>query len=56
MSDERFSQHLANQLDAIRTAGTFKSERVIDSAQGADIQVAGNTVPLTYHGIIIKST
>ncbi|HMP17486.1 MAG TPA: glycine C-acetyltransferase, partial [Gemmatales bacterium] len=44
MSDARLSEHLSRQLDEIRTAGTFKTERVIDSAQGAEIQVAGKTV------------
>lgn len=44
MSDARLSEHLAKQLDEIRSAGTFKKERVIDSAQGADIQVGGKSV------------
>lgn len=44
MSDGRFTEHLTKQLDEIRAAGTFKSERVIDSAQGADIEVAGKSV------------
>jgi glycine C-acetyltransferase len=44
MSDIALTQHLAKQLDEIRAAGTFKSERVIDSAQGAEITVAGKTV------------
>lgn len=44
MSDARLSQYLAEQLEGIRAAGTFKSERVIDSPQGADITVAGKSV------------
>ena len=44
MSDARVSEQLAKQLDEIRNAGTFKKERVIDSAQGADIQVGGKSV------------
>ena len=44
MSDARVSEQLAKQLDEIRSAGTFKKERVIDSAQGADIQVGGKSV------------
>ncbi len=44
MSDARVSEHLAKQLDEIRSAGTFKKERVIESAQGADIQVGGKSV------------
>lgn len=44
MSDIALTHHLAKQLEEIRAAGTFKSERVIESAQGADINVAGKTV------------
>jgi len=44
MSDGRVSEQLAKQLDEIRSAGTFKKERVIESAQGADIQVGGKSV------------
>ncbi len=39
MFDERFKLHLASQLDGIRKAGTFKSERVIVTPQGASIRV-----------------
>jgi glycine C-acetyltransferase len=34
---DRYSEHLANQLDEIRAAGTFKAERVITSRQSAHI-------------------
>lgn len=44
MSDTRLTEHLAKQLDDIRNAGTFKKERVIEGAQGADIQVGGKSV------------
>jgi glycine C-acetyltransferase len=44
MSDQRLTDHLSKQLDDIRAAGTFKRERVIDSAQGAEIKVGGKTV------------
>jgi glycine C-acetyltransferase len=44
MSDQRLTDQLSKQLDDIRTAGTFKRERVIDSAQGAEIKVGGKTV------------
>ncbi len=36
----RFQQHLASQLDAIRAAGTFKAERVIQTAQGTHVRVS----------------
>jgi glycine C-acetyltransferase len=36
-----FQKHLARQLDEIRQAGLYKNERVISTAQGARIQVAG---------------
>jgi len=35
-----FSQHLSEQLAAIRAAGTYKSERVITTPQGTMIRVA----------------
>ena len=35
-----FKQHLANQLTAIRSAGTYKNERVIMTPQGVTIRVA----------------
>ena len=38
--DQRFLDHLKTQIDGIREAGTYKSERVITSRQGADIRVA----------------
>jgi glycine C-acetyltransferase len=38
--DKNFSNHIAHQLEEIRAAGTFKSERVIITAQGATIRVA----------------
>lgn len=45
---EDFHNHLNNQLDAIRTAGTYKRERIITSPQRAHIDVpasgAGKTV------------
>jgi len=39
--NDSFRQHLLEQLDAIRAAGTYKSERVISTPQGAQIRVAG---------------
>jgi len=35
-------QHLNSQLDEIRAAGLFKGERVISTAQGARVSVAGS--------------
>ncbi len=40
--DSKFDVHLSQQLDAIQQAGTFKRERVISTAQGAEIRVGGN--------------
>jgi glycine C-acetyltransferase len=36
-----FTQHLAAQLDLIRTAGTYKSERIISTPQGSTIRASG---------------
>lgn len=36
----RFQEHLAAQLDAIRTAGTYKTERVIQTPQGTHVRVS----------------
>ncbi len=36
----RFQEHLKNELDSIREAGLYKSERVITTPQSADIRVA----------------
>src|SRR5579864_5496084 len=35
-----FKEHLAGQLSAIRSAGTYKNERVIVTPQGTTIRVA----------------
>ncbi len=37
-------QRLIAELDAIKSAGLFKAERVIESQQSAEIKVAGSTV------------
>lgn len=39
-----FKNHLQTQLDAIREQGLYKNERIITSAQGAEITVGGKTV------------
>jgi glycine C-acetyltransferase len=36
----RFQEHLATQLDAIRAAGTYKAERVIQTPQGTHVRVS----------------
>ncbi len=40
MFTEAFQQHVRGQLDAIRAAGTYKTERVIFTPQGTTIRVA----------------
>ncbi len=37
--NDRFQEHLANELSEIEAAGLFKSERVITTAQGASVGV-----------------
>jgi glycine C-acetyltransferase len=37
----KFQQHLENELSAIQSAGLYKNERIIESAQGAEIEVNG---------------
>src|SRR6195952_4446126 len=39
-----FVQRIASELEEIKTAGLFKSERIISSAQGAEILVNGEKV------------
>jgi glycine C-acetyltransferase len=43
-SYSRFQTHLQTELDAVREAGTFKNERVLQSSQNAWIEVAGKKV------------
>ncbi len=42
--NRKFAQRIATELDAIREAGLFKQERIIESAQGAEIIVNGKEV------------
>lgn len=42
--NESFVSRLNNELEEIKSAGLFKSERIIESPQGAEIQVGGKTV------------
>ena len=40
----KFQEHLQNELAAIREAGLYKNERLIEGPQQAAIQVGGKTV------------
>ncbi len=42
--NEKFTQRISNEIETIKTWGLYKSERIINSPQGAEIQVNGNTV------------
>jgi glycine C-acetyltransferase len=42
--NENFVQRIATELEEIRTAGLFKTERIITSEQGAEITVNGKMV------------
>lgn len=42
--NESLVSRLQKELDDIKSSGLYKSERIIESAQGAEIQVGGNTV------------
>lgn len=42
--NQNFVKRIANELDSIREAGLFKTERIISSPQGAEIIVNGKTV------------
>jgi glycine C-acetyltransferase len=42
--NEKLVQRIAAELDEIRTSGLFKTERIIQSEQGAEIIVNGKTV------------
>jgi glycine C-acetyltransferase len=44
MSDSALRNHLDVQLQSIRQGGLYKSERVLDSPQGAEIDVGGRKV------------
>ncbi len=42
--NEKFVQRIASELDEIKNAGLYKTERIIESAQGAEIIVNGKKV------------
>jgi glycine C-acetyltransferase len=43
-----FLSHIASELDGLKTAGLYKTERVITSMQRADIEVAGGQKVLNF--------
>jgi glycine C-acetyltransferase len=45
---DAFLSHLATELDGLRSAGLYKSERVINSTQSAEIEVAGGARVLNF--------
>ncbi len=42
--NQQFINRISTELEEIKTAGLFKTERIIESAQGAEIRVNGKTV------------
>lgn len=42
--NEKFTQRIAGEVEEIKTSGLYKNERVINSPQGAEIEVNGKTV------------
>lgn len=42
--NENFTQRIASEIDEIKVSGLYKSERIIESPQGAEIIVNGKTV------------
>jgi len=46
--DSSFLSHLQRELDAIRAAGTYKTERVLGSRQGSSIRVVGGQQVLNF--------
>ena len=42
--NEKLVQRIANELDEIKANGLFKTERIIESAQGPEIMVNGKIV------------
>ena len=42
--NENFVNRIGEELDAIKTAGLYKTERIITSEQGAEIEVGGKKV------------
>jgi glycine C-acetyltransferase len=42
--NESFVSRIGHELEAIKSSGLYKTERIIESPQGAEIQVGGKTV------------
>ena len=42
--NEKLVKRIAKEVEEIRSAGLYKTERIIDSAQGAEIVVNGKPV------------
>ena len=42
--NEKFTQRIANEVEEIKASGLYKTERIIKSPQGAEIEVNGKTV------------
>ncbi|GAB3414571.1 glycine C-acetyltransferase [Niabella aquatica] len=42
--NEKFTQRIASEVEEIKASGLYKSERIINSPQGAEIEVNGKTV------------
>src|SRR6185437_3996500 len=42
--NENFRNRIGEELEAIKTAGLYKTERIITSEQGAEIEVGGKKV------------
>lgn len=42
--NENFTKRIGTEVDEIKASGLYKTERIIESAQGAEIQVNGKTV------------
>ena len=42
--NENFINRIGEELEAIKTAGLYKTERIITSEQGAEIEVGGKKV------------
>ncbi len=62
--NENLVQRIANELEEIKTAGLFKTERIISSPQGAEIKVnnktvlnfcANNYLGLSSHPLVIEA-
>ena len=45
---QAFLSHLSAELDGLKSAGLYKSERVITSTQSAEIEVAGGAKVLNF--------